>query len=129
ADRVIEARRQPGSGGRTERTAAGRHGPADHGAPLPVRLVDRRDSGNTGDARLLRGAWHRLRYRAHADPEDQRSLPAHPEGGREVPVRDRSGVARDVDHTKRWAGLEARPTVSGREPGGWRPRLPAPADR
>ncbi len=82
--------------------------------PLPVGvfgLIMRRRSfsgslhrqhrGNPGDAGLLLRAQYCCRRRGDPDPEDQRSLRAAGEVGREVPLLDRYGVAQ--------SGVTARP--------------------
>ena len=58
-----------------------------------LRLVHRRHRGNPGDAGLLLRAQYCCRRRGDPDPEDQRSLRAAGEVGREVSLLDRHGVA------------------------------------
>ena len=56
--------------------------------PQFLRFGHRRHCGDAGDAGLLLAAQHCLRRRSDSDPEDQRSLRAAAEVGREVPVLD-----------------------------------------
>ena len=46
---------------------------ADHEAPAPCRIADRRHPRDAGDARFLRRARHRLRHRGHPDRRDQQA--------------------------------------------------------
>ncbi|SOT42631.1 hypothetical protein F01_420677 [Burkholderia cenocepacia] len=65
-------------------------------APPPRGFADRRDRGNAGNARFLRGTRDHVRYRDDSDAADQHGLRADAEERREVPVRDRHGVAQAV---------------------------------
>ena len=70
-------------------------GPLVFSRKAPGRLADRRHRRDPGDAGLLRPARHHLRHRDDPYPGHQRSLRAPAQGGREVPLRDRHGVAEE----------------------------------
>ena len=59
-------------------------------APAGRRVPDRGAGGDSGDARLLRRPWDRLRRRGDPHPGRQRGVRADAQGRREVPVRARS---------------------------------------
>src|ERR1019366_9369935 len=88
-----EARRNPGAGGLARETAGAGRIQHHSCAAADLWLFDWRPRRNPGNAGFLRPARHHGRHRDHPDPEDQRSLRAHVAQRREIPLRDRYGVA------------------------------------
>src|SRR3712207_8794093 len=63
---------------------------------------------SAGDARLLRRARHRRRHRDDPCAADRRSLCAHAEERREVPLRHRQRLARRLRSEEHTSELQSR---------------------